>query len=224
MVSNNKIHYDISSTDLYGTLKNMYSLSMSFNKHFQIISVTGAHSSVGKTTLCSILLKNLDSFGAIKFTKTDLFMSVSDNPETILVKGKDTAIMSEAGAQKVVWIQGPYDSLEEGLDIALSKMQGLKGVVVEGNSPVDFINPHLIIFIMGPAGQMKESAKKVSEIADIIVINSGNKPEDLNSLVSDIQSLHEAGKEIFWIDLLHSVGEIDKLRSCVEKMLIKKLN
>ncbi len=194
------------------------------NDNFTIISVTGAHSSVGKTTLCSILLKNLKGFGAVKFTKTEMFTSVTDDPETILVKGKDTAIMSEAGAEKVVWIQGPYDGLEEGLDIALSKMQGLKGVVVEGNSPVDFINPHLVVFIMGPAGQMKESAKKVSNIADIIVINSGEKPEDINSVVSDIQSLHEAGKEIFWIDLINSEGEIDKLRSCVEKMLTKKLN
>ncbi len=179
---------------------------------------------MGKTTLCSILLKNLKGFGAVKFTKTEMFTSVTDDPETILVKGKDTAIMSKAGAEKVVWIQGPYDGLDESLDIALSKMQGLKGVVVEGNSPVDFINPHLVVFIMGPAGQMKESAKKVSNIADIIVINSGEKPEDINSVVSDIQSLHEAGKEIFWIDLINSEGEIDKLRSCVEKMLTKKLN
>jgi molybdopterin-guanine dinucleotide biosynthesis protein len=202
----------------------MYSLSMPSQEQFRIISVTGAHSSVGKTTLCSILLKNLDNFGAIKFTKTDIFMSVSDDPETILVKGKDTAIMSEAGAEKVVWIQGPYDSLEEGINIAVSKMQGLKGVVIEGNSPVDFIRPHLIVFIMGPNGQMKESAKKVNKIADIIVINSVEKPDDLNSVGSEIESAHETGKEIFWIDLLNHRGEIDKFRSCVEKMLAKKLN
>ena len=202
----------------------MYSLSMSFNKHFQIISVTGAHSSVGKTTLCSILLKNLKGFGAVKFTKTEMFTSVTDDPETILVKGKDTAIMSEAGAEKVVWIQGPYNGLEEGINIAFAKMQGLKGVVVEGNSPVDFIDPHLIIFIMEPDGEIKESALKVSKIADIIIINSGEKPEDLNSVVSEIESAHETGKEIFWIDLLNHRGEIDIFRSCVEKMLAKKLN
>ena len=179
---------------------------------------------MGKTTLCSILLKNLDSFGAIKFTKKDMFTSVSDDPETILEQGKDTAIMSEAGAKKVVWIQSPYNGLEECLNISLGKMKGLRGVVVEGNSPVDFINPHLIVFIMGPDGQIKESAKKVSKRADIIVINSGKKPDDLHPIVSEIKFDNEAGKAIFWIDLLNHKGEIDKFRSCVEKMLSKKLN
>ena len=128
---------------------------------------------MGKTTLCSILLNKLDSFGAIKFTKTDMFTSISDDPETLLQKGKDTAIMSKAGAEKVVWIQSPYDGLEDALNMASLKMEGLNGMVVEGNSPVDFINPHLIIFIMGPDGQIKESADKVSKLADIIELIPG---------------------------------------------------
>ncbi len=202
--------------------ENMYPLSMPLQTPFTIISVTGAHSSVGKTSLCSLLLKHLTGFGAVKFTKTDMFTSVSDDPETISVSGKDTAIMSEAGAERVVWIQSPYKDLKEGLDIALAKMHGLNGVVVEGNSPVDFISPHLIVFIMGPDGQIKESAKYVRNAADIIVINSGNKPDDLNSLVSDITSHDAEGKEVFWIDLLNHRGEIDAFRSCVEKMLAKK--
>ena len=202
----------------------MYPLSMSLQESFRIISVTGAHSSVGKTTLCSILLNKLDSFGAIKFTKTDMFTSISDDPETLLQKGKDTAIMSKAGAEKVVWIQSPYDGLEDALNMASLKMEGLNGMVVEGNSPVDFINPHLIIFIMGPDGQIKESADKVSKLADIIVINSGKKPDDINSLVSGIEPTHGHGKEIFWIDLVNQRGEIVEFRSCVEKMLTEKLN
>jgi molybdopterin-guanine dinucleotide biosynthesis protein len=85
----------------------MYSLSMYIKENFKIISVTGAHSGVGKTTLCAILLNRLAGFGAIKFTKTDMFTSISEDPETILKHGKDTAIMSEAGAEKVIWIQSP---------------------------------------------------------------------------------------------------------------------
>ena len=191
---------------------------------FTIISVTGAHSSVGKTTLCSILLNNFDRFGAIKYTKTDIFTSISDDPDTIRQKDKDTAIMSEAGANRVVWIQSPYDSLEDALHKASLKMEGLDGMVVEGNSPVDFINPHLIIFIIGPDGQIKESAKKMITLADIIVINSGEKPDDPNSIASEIPSGTETKKEIFWIDLLNHEGEIDKFRAYVEKMLPKKLN
>ena len=45
----------------------------------KIISVTGAHSGVGKTTLCSILFENLNGFGGIKFTKTSLYTSVIDD-------------------------------------------------------------------------------------------------------------------------------------------------
>ena len=197
---------------------------MNSQEPFRVISVTGAHSSVGKTTLCALLLNSLDNFGAIKFTKTEMFTSISEDPETILQKDKDTAIMSEAGAKKVVWIQSPYDGLEDALNIASLKMDGLKGMVVEGNSPVDFINPHLIIFIIGPDGHIKESAKKVSELADIIVINSVEKPDNLNSAVSEIKSGNEAGKAIFWIDLLNHKGEIDIFRAGVEKMLPKKLN
>jgi molybdopterin-guanine dinucleotide biosynthesis protein len=202
----------------------MYSLSMYAQEPFKIISVTGAHSSVGKTTLCALLLNSLDNFGAIKFTKTEMFTSISEDPETILQKDKDTAIMSEAGAKKVVWIQSPYDGLEDALNMASLKMEGLNGMVVEGNSPVDFINPHLIIFIIGPDGQIKKSAKKVSKRADIIVINSGEKPDDLNSVVSEIKFNNEAEKAIFWIDLLNHTGEIVKFRTYVEKMLAKKLN
>ena len=209
---------------LVGNTKNMYSLSMNPQESFRIISVTGAHSSVGKTTLCALLLNCLNNFGAIKFTKTDMFTSISDDPETILQKDKDTAIMSEAGANRVVWIQSPHDSLEDALHIASLKMEGLDGMVVEGNSPVDFINPHLIIFIIGPDGQIKESAKKVIKLADIIVINSGEKPDDPNSIASEITSSTETKKEIFWIDLLNHEGEIDKFLACVEKKLPKRLN
>ena len=53
---------------------------------FIIISVTGAHSSIGKTTLCSILLKNLKGFGAVKFTKTPLYTSVIEDYDTIMQK------------------------------------------------------------------------------------------------------------------------------------------
>lgn len=209
---------------LVGNTKNMYSLSMEADDSFKIISVTGAHSSVGKTTLCALLLNSLDNFGAIKFTKTEMFTSISDDSETILQKDKDTAIMSEAGAKKVVWIQSPYDGLKDALHIASSKMTGLNGMVVEGNSPVDFINPHLIVFIMGPDGRIKESARKVSKRADIIVINSAAETDDLKSLVSSVLTDNEATKEIFWIDLLNHRGNIDIFRSCVEKMLPKKLH
>jgi molybdopterin-guanine dinucleotide biosynthesis protein len=188
---------------------------MTTEDSFKIISVTGAHSKVGKTTLCSILLKNLNGYGAIKFTKTPIFTSVADDRETIMQKDKDTAIMAESGAEKVIWIQSPNDGLEDALNIALSKMTGLKGIVVEGNSPVDFLKTHLVIFIIGSDGEIKPSGKNVSEMANIIIINSekhNEKPAFLNPLL-------KKNAAIFRIDLIKKEGEIDKFLAHVKKYI-----
>ena len=114
--------------------------------------------------------------------------------------------MSRSGAEKVVWIKSSGSELEDALHIAMSKMNGLDGVVVEGNSPANFLSPDLTIFIIGEEGQIKPAAREVSEKADIIIINCrGNtdSPHILNSL-----STHNA--ETFRIDLIKKQGEIDK--------------
>lgn len=175
--------------------------------NFRIISVTGAHSKVGKTTLCSILLKNMEGFGAIKFTRTPLYAKLVDDPETIKQKDTDTGIMSEAGAAKVVWVQSPPEKLEDPLNIALGKMTGLRGVVVEGNSPVNYMEPDLLIFIIGDDGQIKPSAAELIKKADVIIMSS---PKDVeNPPLPDFVPLKK--REVFRIDLAKKEGEIDKL-------------
>ena len=191
------------------------SFTMSENGPFIIISVTGAHSNIGKTTLCSILLKNLKGFGGVKFTKTPLYTSVIEDHDTIMQKDKDTAIMAESGAEKVVWIQSPYDGLEDALDLALFKMDGLKGVVVEGNSPVDFFDPQLVIFLIGEDGHIKQSASNVSKRADIIVVNTTKHLKNLTFLAPFM----EKKANIFQIDLLTRKGEIDKFLSYTQKYI-----
>ena len=182
---------------------------------FRIISVTGAHSKVGKTTLCSILLKNLKGFGAIKFTKTSLYAKVVDDPEIITQKDTDTGIMSEAGAERVVWVQSPSEKLEDPLNMALSKMTGLKGVIVEGNSPANYMEPDLIIFIIGDDGRVKPSAMEFSKKADIIVIST---PKDVeNPPLPASVTLDK--REVFRIDLAKKEGEIDKLIAHVNNIL-----
>jgi molybdopterin-guanine dinucleotide biosynthesis protein len=182
---------------------------------FKIISVTGAHSSVGKTTLCSILLNNLSGFGAIKCTKTPLFTSVIDDQEVILQEDKDTAIMSRSGAEKVVWIKSSGSELEDALDLAMGKMNGLNGVVVEGNSPSRFLSPDLTIFIIGEEGQIKPAARKISEKADITIINCSQNtgsPHVLNHLST-------SHGETFRINLIKKQGEIDKFLSYAKKYI-----
>lgn len=188
---------------------------MATHNSFKIISVTGAHSGVGKTTLCSILLKNLEGFGAIKFTKTPLYTSVVDDHETILQGNKDTAIMSDAGAEKVVWVKSDSSDLGSALNIALGKMSGLKGVVVEGNSPADFLNPHLILFVIAQDGQIKPTAVEVSENADIIIINTVKHKDAIPFSVPQAKKK----RETFWINLITGEGEIDKLIAHVKKYI-----
>jgi hypothetical protein len=180
-----------------------------------IISVTGAHSKVGKTTLCSILLSELKEFGAIKFTKTPLYASLIENTDTLSKKGKDTSLFIEAGARKVIWIKSPYHELESILGIAVSRMTGLKGIVVEGNSPVDFLNPHLIIFIEDLKGEIKPSAAKVSKKADIVIINSGERTEKTRS----IPTTWRKDTKVFLIDLIKRKGELDEFLCFVEERI-----
>jgi molybdopterin-guanine dinucleotide biosynthesis protein len=181
---------------------------------FTIISVTGAHSGVGKTTLCSILLESLKGFGAIKFTKTPLYTSVVDDEKILGEKGKDTAIYLESGAEKVLWIQSPGGKeLEDALHIALAGMTEVRGVIVEGNSPLDFLDPQVVIFIIDEEVQMKSSALDAVKRADIIVMNSETQVKDL------VFSAEISGKDVkfLWIDLINKKGEIDKLLAYIKK-------
>ncbi len=192
---------------------------MSNNGLLTIISVTGAHSKVGKTTLASIILKNVEGFGAIKYTKTPLYTTVTDEDDIIMQESKDTAIMAGSGAERVVWIQSPASGLQNALDIAVGKMSGLKGVVVEGNSPVDFLNPYLVVFIVGADGEVKPSATRVAERADVIIINTANSNAD----PSIVTSLHNGNAKIFQIDLINKKGDIDKFVAYFRKN-IKEIN
>ncbi|MBI4653533.1 MAG: hypothetical protein HY752_00805 [Nitrospirae bacterium] len=202
-----------------------------------IISVTGAHSDVGKTTLCSILLKELKGFGAIKFTKTSFYTSIIDDERILKQRGKDTAILLEAGAQRVIWVKSPEDSLVDALQIAIGKLSDLKGIIVEGNSPVDFLNPYLVIFIIDTKGEIKPSAIKVIKKADVIVINSKNKKEVAfpqvnpagiilkSNLAAKQRGIISNGvkesTEVFRIDLKNKEGEINEFLSFVKKRINK---
>jgi molybdopterin-guanine dinucleotide biosynthesis protein len=172
---------------------------------------------VGKTTLCTTLLKELKGFGAIKFTKTPLYTALIDDINILNSKGKDTALFLESGAQRVIWVQSPYRGLKGVLDMAVSRMSDLQGFIVEGNSPVDFLNSHLIIFIIGSKGEIKPSATGVSKKADIIVVNSSKQPETPLFL----SSVGRRDRKVFWIDLIAEKGEINEFFSFVKERINK---
>lgn len=145
-----------------------------------IIGIGGAHSNSGKTTLaCSILegLDELRGWGAIKFTLTELYSAVVDAPETLGEKGKDTARLLSAGAANVVWVQSTPEDLPETLGIAMERLSGLPGIVVEGNSAIEVLKPDIVIFTTTEPGRMKRSSLDILRMADLVVYDAAPPAE-----------------------------------------------
>jgi molybdopterin-guanine dinucleotide biosynthesis protein len=158
-----------------------------------IIGIGGSHSKVGKTTLAETLLKHfsskvqkfksskeknselktrnseLNKWGAIKYTKTAIYCSIIDTPDILNQKGKDTRRLFDAGAEEVLWVQSPSEEISEVLPLAVNRLSHLKGIIIEGNSAIEFSKPDIVIFIFGKDDKpLKKSAINILSMADII--------------------------------------------------------
>ncbi len=138
-----------------------------------LISIGGAHSGCGKTHVAELLLRNLKGrWGAIKHTKTAFYTSISEE-NTPLKNGKDTQRMLAAGAKRVLWLQSPEDELSEALPVALDMLSDCSGVIIEGNSAIEFLSADIVIFVFGrDPERLKKSAHNVIKKADFLVYNS----------------------------------------------------
>ncbi len=144
-----------------------------------IIGVAGAHSGAGKTVYASLILRRFAEWGAIKCTKTGLYCSLVDDRETLMEEGKDTRRMIDAGAERVLWVQSPPSDLGDVLPMAVGRLSDLKGIVVEGNSAIEFLSPDIIIFIFGSdARKIKADARDILHKADVVVFE-GDIPLEL---------------------------------------------
>lgn len=145
------------------------------------IGIGGAHSGSGKTTYASLILQRLPGWGAIKYTRTELYCSLTDDTEILMKEGKDTRRMLDSGADRVLWVQSPPSELGEVLPLAVDRLSDMKGIVVEGNSAIEFLSPDIIIFILGSdPGQSKKGTEGLLRRADIVVAGeeiSGDLPE-----------------------------------------------
>jgi hypothetical protein len=109
-------------------------------------------------------------WGAIKYTKTVIYSSIIDDTETLTQENKDTARLINAGAEKVLWVQSPPEDIKEVLPMAVDRLSNLRGIIVEGNSAIEFLKPDIVIFISGRHnGALKKTAERVLETADIIL-------------------------------------------------------
>jgi len=134
-----------------------------------IICIGGAYSGCGKTSVAENLLRLLGgSWCAIKYTRTAFYTSVSQNPAG--VEQKDTSRLSRAGAAEVLWVQAPESGLEESIGMAVGMLAHCKGIVVEGNAPIEFLSPDVVIFVFGKdTGRLKPSAQRILNKADIVI-------------------------------------------------------
>lgn len=130
----------------------------------KIITVSGAHSGVGKTTIAEYMLSRLKGWSALKVTVSkdgrcprkkscgvcaeikEPFHIVTDEG-IINQPGKDTARLKAAGARQVIWLKARSEGLREGLLEALLDFNDCQGVIIEGTSVLKFIKPVLNIHI-----------------------------------------------------------------------------
>lgn len=155
-----------------------------------IVAVSGLSSNTGKTTLVCELLRRLPGWEAIKLTRghyrscgkdpsgccvSDLLRDeplIRSGREANYEKGKDTGRFWDAGASDVHWVIVGEDQVEAGITQALSRVRS-EGVVVEGNSFLDYVDPDLAI-MCARAGEnkLKASARRMLEKADMLYLST----------------------------------------------------
>ncbi|OGX23612.1 MAG: hypothetical protein A3J51_06745 [Omnitrophica WOR_2 bacterium RIFCSPHIGHO2_02_FULL_45_21] len=153
----------------------------------RIITVSGAHSGVGKTKVAEMLLKKLRGWSAIKVTVSHRgnvcprhrdcgacdelgsdFAIVSDR-EIIEQKGKDTQRFKQAGAKDVLWLKARPRGLKQGLKKTLFMLKKARGIIIEGNSILKYLKPDLAIFVKRGNSVFKPSAKDIFNKVDSVV-------------------------------------------------------
>ncbi|MDX1661886.1 MAG: hypothetical protein R3326_08855 [Gemmatimonadota bacterium] len=154
-----------------------------------VVTVSGTASEVGKTTLVCQLLERLPGWGAVKVTRGH-YRSCGRDPETccvshlladeprvfseaadVDVEGKDTGRYVAAGAAAVRWVVCRRGQEREGIARALADLDGLPGVIVEGNAVVAACDPALSIMVAPPdAPEVKSSAVRILDRVDAIYV------------------------------------------------------
>jgi len=121
----------------------------------------------------------LHKWGAIKYTKTELYASLVDDRAVLSQKDKDTGRFIAAGADEVLWVKSPPQDLNELLPLAMDRLSWLDGLIVEGNSVIEFLNPDIVIFIFRNRKTFwKDGIERLVGISDIIIYeNESELPE-----------------------------------------------
>lgn len=143
-----------------------------------LVAVGGFESNSGKTTLLCELLRALPGWEAIKVTRGHR-RSCGKDPQACCVSpllgdaplvrtgraetyahGKDTGRYWDAGAANVHWVIATDAQVEEGIRLALARVNA-PGVFVEGNSYLRFVNADFAVMVArGPGQRLKPTARR----------------------------------------------------------------
>ena len=157
-----------------------------------IVAISGFSSNVGKTTLVCELLRQLPGWEAIKLTRGH-YRSCGRDPAGCCVSdllrdepvirsgrdanyqlGKDTGLFWDAGAANVHWVIVKDDQVERGIKEALSRVKS-DGVIIEGNSFLDYVTPDLCVMCArSDGGKVKPSARQALMKSDVLFLSSLN--------------------------------------------------
>lgn len=198
-----------------------------------IVGVGGFTSQVGKTTLVCDLLKAFPGWEAIKTTRGH-YRSCGKDPHACCVShlladeavvrsgrdltdalGKDTGRYWEAGATNVHWLIATDGQVENGIDVALSRVDS-PGVFIEGNSFTKFIKPDYFVMVLRSDDlRIKNTAKEALDRVTAFYLSgdpeSGVK-DSLKALLTKAE-LPTTPSQIFARDEYHQL--IDHIRKVV---------
>lgn len=157
-----------------------------------VVAISGFSSNVGKTTLMCELLRRLPGWEAIKLTRghyrscgrdpagccvSDLLRDepvIRSGREANYQVGKDTGLFWEAGASNVHWVIVKDDQVERGIKNALARV-ATDGVLIEGNSFLDYLTPDLAVTCArSDGGKIKPSARAALRQSDVVFLSSLN--------------------------------------------------
>lgn len=160
----------------------------------QIISVSGATSRSGKTSLAVTLFRALPpgASKAVKFTTTedehvgcargspctvcdiDVDFRIVTDPAIIEQEGTDTARLAASGAAQVLWCIARVSALERAWKAVLERLSPHDTLVIEGSTVLQAVSPDLSFFVINPAlplNRWKQTARQLIPACDFVCIN-----------------------------------------------------
>ncbi len=185
----------------------------------RLITIAGASSNTGKTTLLCHLLRELSSdeeWEAIKLTRGHhrscgkdpqaccVSHLLGDQPtirsgrEETYTRGKDTGRFWDAGAANVHWVIATDDQVEQGIRLALARVTA-PNVVIEGTSLLKFIKPDFAIMVVRPGqNQFKPSARRAlsNSLIDAVYLSAeagdpSALPPPIHDSIADLPVFNE---------------------------------